>query len=619
MNRLQKLTRAGLALGAMSLFLAALPIAAQPVGITPTQTACPMVVDPIPNGINARPQDVFADPNLFPNPTTSNDYHWLHSSTHLQGEATREKFAPCLFYNPSKVSGADLSGFTSALIVNNPDPVLPANVTIVFRSPAGVQLGAAVNVTIPPDGTWANGAIQLAQFGNGLGSAQITSDIPVVGGSIHHTGAVTLGGTPVTDPDPFQPGAASMQQLQRKQGSQNDLYWGPIPLTNASGPDFLNGVLPTFCIANPTANPVNVTVGQFLSNGTVLSSQTTALAPFGMFVDTTIWSLAEPAYLAGPGPFNTDAEIFANADGPILGEGLMTDFFGNGGGTNLVLGGRFRMGSTMMANTPSRRVVNPELTFTVTTPPVTTLMSVFNATASDIGPVTANYFDRNGNLLSSATLASMPPLTVQRLEPGVFGYPGPTFAGWVRITACKPGLVGWSMREINQQVNPFTGHFRKVYGDILSGSNRREPGNGIVVSVGGSPVIRKVSPFSRVAGVFDFPPFWPGTQIGVNDSAANIGPYSHRFFDLAGNPVGIGNFLGLQFANTSFTYEDPLSAPPLGTNISGRFDHTSGTIEGVDVIGDPLVEWLIPDFPGPTGPGPGTPGPQPGVPYDPPH
>ena len=145
------------ALAALIAMTWGLPAAAQPV--------CPLPVAPNPTPPNQAPPDIFADPSLFANPTTSNDYHWIHSSTHLQGEATYQKFAPCLFYNPAAGDfPVDLSGMQSALVISNPNSAA-ANVAITWRDSAGNQIGAIQNITIPAEGTWAQGARRLLGVG----------------------------------------------------------------------------------------------------------------------------------------------------------------------------------------------------------------------------------------------------------------------------------------------------------------------------------------------------------------------------------------------------------------------------------------------------------------------
>jgi len=606
------------ALGMAALGLAA--AAAQPKAVAmpvPAPPLCIAQIEPMPSGTNQAPPDNFADPTLFPSPATSNDYHWMHSSVHLQGAAALQKWGACVFYNPNPelTAPVDMSDWRSAVVVNNPSPTLTVTATITYRDPQGNTVGG-LTVTLRPAQTFAKGAIELSQFGGpGIGSVEVTADHPIVGATIHHFGHLTLSnGTFVTDPDPFEPGEGSMQQLQMSQDFATTLFSGPFPASNTAPEDFLNGVLPLNCVLNPNPTPTTVTVASVISPSTPLTSQTVTLPPFGMFLDTSIWAIAEPFYLSNPGPFNLDVITAAVSNGnPILGDFLMVDVFGNGAPANLVPGGRFRMGSGMMQNNPALRLINPEHTETgplalpgplPATPPVETMMSVANVTSSDIGPVRVQIFARTGGApIANFSIASLPPGAVQRITPALFGIPQ-NFAGWARISACRPGLIGWTMREVWQQTNPPVQHFRKVFGEELNGANGGEPGKGFEVVDSGQTWIREVAPLLRAAN--DTSPFnphwWPGYQTGVNHASANIGQYRHRFITLPGLPP-FGQFweqifAGLRFANTSFTYVDPivfLTGP--STNISGRFDRTTGNALGMEAIGDPLEEWQIPFFP----------------------
>src|SRR6185295_639187 len=346
------------ALGMAALGLAA--AAAQPKAVAtpvPAPPLCIAQIEPMPSGTNQAPPDNFADPTLFPSPATSNDYHWMHSSVHLQGAPALQKWGACVFYNPNPelTAPVDMSDWRSAVVVNNPSPTLTVTATITYRDPQGNTVGG-LTVTLRPEQTFAKGAIELSQFGGpGIGSVEVTADHPIVGATIHHFGHLTLSnGTFVTDPDPFEPGEGSMQQLQMSQDFATTLFSGPFPASNTAPEDFLNGVLPLNCVLNPNPTPTTVTVASVISPSTPLTSQTVTLPPFGMFLDTSIWAIAEPFYLSNPGPFNLDVITAAVSNGnPILGDFLMVDIFGNGAPANLVPGGRFRMGSGMMQNNPA--------------------------------------------------------------------------------------------------------------------------------------------------------------------------------------------------------------------------------------------------------------------------
>ncbi|HWM92543.1 MAG TPA: hypothetical protein VN493_17390 [Thermoanaerobaculia bacterium] len=578
---------------------------------TDPQPVCPAVINPIPSGPNQAPPDTFADPALFPSPAFSNDYHWMHSSVHLQGSPMPQKWGACVFFNPDadQTAPVDMSDFRSAVVVNNPSPTVTLTATITYRDPLGNTLGAPLSITLGPEDTFVQGAIQLRQFGPGIGSVEVTANHPIVGATLHHFRSLTLSnGETYSDPDAFSPGEGSLQQLQMSQDSATTLFAGPFPASNSAAEDFLNGVLPLTCVMNPNPTPTTVTVNSVIAPATPLTSQTVTLAPFGMFLDTSIWAAAEPFYLTNPAPFDLDVLTAATSNGnPIIGDFLMVDVFGNGGASNLVPGGRLRMGSGMMQFSPALRLLNPEHTETgpfalpgplPSTPPVETMMGIANATGVDIGPVRVQFFARTGGpAIAAVNIPSLPPGAVQRITPALFPIPQ-NFAGWARITACRPGLIGWTMREVMQQTGPAVAQFRKVYGEELDGANVGEPGRGFTVTTTDGTWIRKVAPLLRAAGNSSFPNWWPGYVNGVNHANANIGQYWHRFFTLPGTLAGQATFTGLRFANTSFTYVDPIvNLIGANSNLSGRFDRLTGNAAiGMEAIGDPLDEWAIPLF-----------------------
>lgn len=550
------------------------------------QPICPIIINPAPTGSLGRPADTF---------TSDGDYYWVHSSTHLQGRASTEKFAPGLFFNPS--TPVELSGFRSAVAVNNPSPTATATVTIQFLDQGGLPLGPPNVVVLGPDATWAKGAIELATYGNGRGSAQITSDEPIVGVTIHHTPYTIIFGSMISDPDYVEPynGAVSLQQLQQAQDANTKLWWGPVPESNMMPIDSLNGVLPFFWVMNP--NPVSNTISISISSrgGAVLTSPPVILPPYGNHLEMGLWNALVLSYASGSTTIDDDWRITVTSTSglPLIGEGVMTDFFGDGGANNLVVGTKFRMTSSMMANTKSQIPVNPELTYETVGPTVETMVGVWNASTSNIGPLRVRYYNRNGVLLGTDTVTTFGRGAVLRIGPGLVGspnYPAPgVFDGWLRIEACGPGLVGWTMREVEGP------GFNKTYGEVLQGMNGTEPGPGLSVTVGGTNMTRKVAPFVRTDGSF----WWPGYMNFVNNSVGNVGAYYYRFFDLGGADITryAGQpFVGVPWGNTSFTYEDAWVTTFFALNGSARVDHTRGRIEGIEVLGDPMIEYGIPDF-----------------------
>ncbi len=557
---------------------AAGPALAQPtpVDIDQVQQFCAITIDPIPSGVTDRPITSFNSPP---------EYNFMHSSTHLQGEPTTTKHAPGLFFTPP---GA-FSDFRSAVVVNNPSPTLGTTATIQYYDTAGNALLPATVVFLGPEQSYAEGATILtsgASTSPGLGSATITADQPIVGATLHHLYEIP---NLLCDQDPFRPGATSLQQLQRKQQNKTTLWWGPIPTSTTATFDFLNGIIPLIWIRNPTGSTNNIQITYTSDIGVTIGPIAVSLPPNGSILEQTLVTPLFNVYTSGAA-FNANYMVTVTSDDglPLIGEGIFTDFFGPGMALD---GSRFRIGSTMMANSRPLNLVNPELTYQVGTPSVTSLGGLWNSSSQNVGPVRIRYYNRNGAVIGTDNYSNFPAGSVLRIGPGLGtpNYPAPgVFDGWVRITACRNGLVGWTMREVDNSAG-----FHKVYGETLHGTNNREPGNGFPVTVGGVSLTRKINPISQV---WDESFWWPSYTAFVNDSVSNIGPYFYRFHDfLSGVDITdytLQPFAGVQWADTSFTYEDPETNPLFSPEmVSGRVDHTSGTIKGIDAIGDPMIEW----------------------------
>jgi hypothetical protein len=568
----------------------------QPVPVTPAPAPCLAVVQPIPSGVTDRPLDDWA---------TQPDHYFLHSSTNLQGYPTTEKFAAGLFYFPS--TPAELADFQSVIVVTNPTPAPGAAATIAidYFDEAGNPL-ATTTATIPAEGTHTEVASPLALGsvpGPGRGSARIrsTNGVKIVGVTDHWALQVDLtafsGGALLTDPDPFNPGLSSMQQLQARQATKTQLSLGPLPRSTTARIDFLNRNAPFFWVMNPNPTPTTVTISISSDNGVVLPTIGFTLPAFATHLDLTLWNLFLAGYLGGAA-VNDDFRVVVNGTQAILGDVVMADFF-----RGSALGERFRIGSAMMANTASPSLVNPDFTFETTPPGIQTIVGLFNPTATDIGPVRVRYFDRDGAAVGPGdNFPTFPGGALRRIGPGLASSPNyPTtdvFAGWMRITACKGGLVGWTMRTAGDVPGVTNPGFNKVWGEELTGANGLEPGDGFAVTVAGQSRIRKVAPLVRADGSW----YWPGYTTFVNDGASNVGNYEFRYFatDTSGFPANAtpippgGAFAGVRFGATSFTYEDPLVSPTFGAiNLSERVDTASGGHDGINVIGDPLIEWGI--------------------------
>lgn len=560
--------------------------AAAQIIVDPAPNLCIKQVQPVPSGVTDRPADDFGD---------FADHRFVHSGTNLQGQPAYEKFAAGLFWFPP--APAELASFQSVVVVTNPMPGTTANVTVDFFDHLGNPVGSSF-FTLAAEATRVVIAQPLLTGPSatpGLGAARVTSTgAPIVGETVHHANTVDLsgfvGGSLLSDPEAFNLGLNSLQQLQMAQSGKNTLWYGPMPFSTTVPLEFLSGNAPMIQIVNPNPTPTTITLSYTSRNLAVVPPTTVTLPAFGSHLDLTLWNLFLPSYLGGP-VIDDDFRVVVLGTQPILGDALMLDLFGGTG--SLSAGKRFRMGSAMLGNTPSARLINPELTFEVLDPGVETMVGILNPTVTNVGPVSIRYFDRNGAALGVDSFATFPRGFMARIGPGLPASPNypaaGVFAGWMRISACKPGLVGWTMRQGGEHASSGSAP-KKVWGEELTGGNGLEPGPGFPVVVGSVPFVRKVSPLVRTWR--DFP--WPGYTTWVNDGASNSGNYEFRFFDHLGvNQTAAGAFTGLRFGATSFTYEDPLVIPLGPINLSGRVDTTNGGFDGIHVIGDPLIEWGI--------------------------
>lgn len=537
------------------------------------------------------------------------DYLWMHSSTNLQGNATTEKIAPCLFYFPTDPDiRGQLGRFRSALVINNPSPTMQAAVRVQLYNRNGGALPATISVAIPPNGSWSKGMDELQVGARGVGSARISSNVPIVGASLHYLDSVLIGGRIITDTDPGTsppPGEGSMQQLQAKQDFAKTLYAGPMPLSNSSSFDFLNGNLPFYCVRNTATTPTQITSYKGTSGGVTFPTVTANVPGDGLFIDMSLWNAAESLYLAGGGAVDDNAWAYvASSQTSLVGDLYLADFFSGGSPASPSMrpGKKFRMGSAMMANAPSTNVTSAEVTQQngPNSPRLDTMIGVLNASTANIGPVTVTYRDRNGMVTGTNVVTSLPPGQTLRLTRGTPGFPATAFDGWADIRACQPGLVGWTMREVTRVAG--SPHFEKAYGEELAGANGAEPGKGIPVVRQGVSFISKIAPLDRVSSWW-----WPGYTNFVNNSTSNVGSYFFRFYAEDGSDrtdYTTQPFLGLPFGATSFTYHDGAGAlvltPNGDENDSGRVETTMGTVIGINAMGDPTREWDIEDFPNPT-------------------
>jgi len=646
-----------------ALHAAVLPAAllAALAGLAPSLHAQADVQAPPPPPACVRPIDPVQINPPFSRPTSAfptREHLFVHSATHLQGELNTTKIAAGLIQRPAD----DLSGMTSAVVVDNPDPLLSTTVTITFFDHLGRDMSSAVafpppicatqTFTLAPEATQILAAVPLDPAsgcgGKGIGSARVSvapGNPGIVGAVLHHT--YCLFGSAVCDTDSLPasltppPGATAMEQLQSIQAT-GDLWAGPFPLT-ASLPveDILNGMAPIVSVTNPNAAALAAAIDLVIftpatgtsvtvpfrpvviipAGGTWIESTGAALNELDALVNTQppfpvgLWQQLTNALLGTP-TLDIDVSVHVRSlnDEAILGNVLFTDVFANSSTNNLVLGKRFRIASTILQGQPSGFLVNPEFSFEPRPNQLTETYVMVQNVGSQATTVGVEYFDNLGNLMATGSLGSVAPNEVHRIIPGTHNYPaggvggtGPTGFGWMRIRACSPSdkLIGWSVREIFDPAthavysppNQHEDHFMKAYGEILMSTAAGEPGNGFPVTISGSARTRKVSPLIRVDNIG-----WPGYSTAINDSVSNLFAYEWRIFNSGGAACSINNFFtGLPFRFATFTYEDPQTLPaciPFGAGMTGsaRIDVSTGTVDGIDVIGDPLREYNIPGF-----------------------
>ena len=570
---------------------------------------CVATIDPAPTGVLGRPTA------LFPPPASTPDHNYLHSSTHLQGNRAYEKWTGGLLYRPPVASGFD--SFTSAIVVDNPDPTQQTLVEIDYFDHAGTLVTTTGPHTILPEGFHVEAATPLdsAAGFSGVGAARVRviEGPGIVGATLLQTPCMTnFTGTICGTGPPFPIlGAASMEQLQVVQPEAKELWWGPLPLTLISSIDFFNAHAPFFWVVNPNNAMNNIRVDLVAFDhvsGTAVpfTWRNISLPPFGTLLEKSgphlttpplngLWDQFFNWYATVPQPYDYDimVHVVSESSLPILGDGVMTDIYGDQADHP-----RFRMASHMLATSPTWRLIEPDFS----SQPggiIRTLIGLFNAGTADAGPVRIEYRDRNGAVVGTGTIPSLPPNRSVRIEPGTFGYPAGTVGfGWVRISACTTAgrLVGWTVHEI-LETPPTEPHYHEAYGDILDGNGGAEPAGGFQVTNASGTWIRKVSPLVRTWPSW----FWPGYTTFANTTVGNVGQYWFRFFDMFGifgaacTNTALQPFAGVPWARTSTTYEDPesLCGP---TNLSGRVDVTTGRIKGISVLGDPFIEYGIPGF-----------------------
>jgi hypothetical protein len=499
----------------------ALPAAAR------AQSLCPP--DPAPSGDHRSPSDAI---------TNVGEYAFAHSSTRLQAHPERDKVAAGLFWNPPGAFGTGiqraLGAFSSALVVNNPDPDVAVSVDIRFFAPDGTQQGSTVQVVIPPDGTHAMDASPLAANGGpGVGSAHIrvtTEGHPgIVGATLHYFDSIAVPHWGVaTDPDvtvsPVNgqvrqgPGEGSYQQLHW--GERNAaiepggaIYGGPFRFTNTSSSDFDNGSAPILTIANPNDAPVLAGLLVFATASGVapvnVIADTLNLPPRGSIVYDRLWVALHRLSATFNGNYDFDFTVAVipvpepptepkgpPITRPLVGDALVIDAFGDDpageSNRNLNFGRRLRMVSSAMATWPGAIGFGTLRGCDITRiepkgadePFIDTRVHVTNVGLAITGDVTIEYFDHFGNP-AGADLVTGGLLPGQALHIGFGealtpGFPARIFNGSIRVSSeCRGDrLIGWTHREIGKTPAGWPSQFqyRKAYGEELDGPQGLEHG-----------------------------------------------------------------------------------------------------------------------------------------------
>lgn len=573
--------------------------------------------DPVPFGATVSPSDSFS----------VKEYAFAHSSTNLQGNPAYRKTAAGLFWNPAGAFGTGVprafGAFSSAIVVNNPDPNRGTTIRIKYHGSDGALLGTTGPISIPPDGSYTEDARTIGLGSTGVGSASVEVedpmvDAPIVGATMHYFDSVAVPNWGIArDPDAITipstgqieggPGEGSYQQLQETPSMPKGelstydgwLFAGPYRFSNTSGNDFDNGSAPITMIANPHDHAVTVAIVLVAvgPNGFVadIATRVETIAAHGMLFDDWLWNGMHrlSANFTGSYHFEFLSAIIALDGSPLVGDSLVIDAFGDNQGTsqnrNLNLGRRMRMVSSALPTAPGE-TYNGELyasdvsTFTPTggtSPMIRTVIHAANASLTPTGPITIEYFDHGGTLVGIDTVAGLAPIATLQIGHGEIqtpNFPANLWNGSVRIRGqCqRERLIGWTHREIGRAPSSWPSNYQyfKAYGEELTGANGTEPGiigpmyaatyNGEEVFIS-----RRVAPLVRTWAT-STPPYWPGYTTFTNGFAVgNAGAHVYRFMEHSGfdatnySAYQARPLTGLRFGATSLSYEDTDPAPML--------------------------------------------------------
>lgn len=568
---------------AKTMLLATLAVA---LGTAPAAVAQCLPVDMVPTLPNTAPTDVF----------NAAEHRQALASTCLQGLPAREKIGVVTWDN-TLAATAVFDQMKSYVFINNPSATTGINVFIDYHDQTGGLLSSNL-VPIPANGTWAEGAFPVSAV-NGHGIVRIVglTESDVFVGAVVKQSHRYFGFTPTESVQNQYPNMVAAEQLQAA-GNSKTLTWGPLPEDyRVTSPAFVHRLNYLFWVYNPsptTSAPVTFSVvsrtGQFL----VVPGVT--LPPLGSVVIADLFQLLVTRYAApfAPALSNDDWRVTVSSTQAIQGEGMMISAYHPS--QPGLAGGRFRIGSTLLAQTPAKWLTTSELVTETNGARTTTLVGIWNTTGGNIGPVTIQYRNRGGTTIATDTIATFGANAMERIGAGLPSspnFPGGEFAGSMRILACAPGLVGWVMRPSEADAtSPIAERYREVYGEILEGLSGREPGNGTaVVSTGGVTRYRQTGPFGAVDTVSPYPSF----STAANWGASNVGSYVWLFHDFNGTALAstpLPAFPGLMWGATAFTYQDNI--PPLVSPVSpavamsAKFESATAGVRGLAVLGGPL-------------------------------
>jgi hypothetical protein len=575
------------------------------LGAAPTAVAQCLPVQPVPTLPNTAPTDVFNGP----------EHRQALASTYLQGLPAREKIGVVTWENTITPAVPAFDQMKSYVFINNPSATMSINVTVEYRDQAG-NLLAANAVFIQPNGSHAENAFPIGFGPNGHGIVRIIglTENDVFVGAVVKQSHRYFGYTPPENWQNLYPNMVAAEQVQAI-GTSKTLTWGPLPEDyRLTSPAFLHRLNYLFWVYNPSpTTPALVTFNVVSRTGQVLVVPAVTLQPLGSIVSANLFQLLVARY-GSPvvaNPNNDDWMVTVTGSQAIQGEGMMVSVYDPA--QPGLAGGRFRIGSTLLAQATAKTLQTSELTTETNGSKTSTLIGIWNTTAGSIGPITIEYRNRGGTTVATDTIATFGANAIDRIGAGLPSspnYPAGQFAGSVRILSCATGLIGWVMRPSEADAtSPIAERYREVYGELLDGISGREPGNGkAVVSTGGVTRFRQVGPFGAVDTVNP----WPSFSTALNSGVSNVGSYVWLFHDFNGAALAttpLPAFPGLTWGATAFTYQD--NTPPLVSPVSpavamsAKFESAIAGVRGIALLGGPLYNVQFGeaefDFPPPTG------------------